>query len=577
MGVIRIGSFLARLFLVSFIIVIEVLAFFYLKDASGELTNTGGMTMAEYMRVNGGMQFSLAAYMQKIVFIILLSYPVLITVLWAKESREIARYITGNSFHFSVYIFLLNFISFGALVLFFLYVTNPVELISQPRSFKALFYTCIPFFWGVYLFSILELLFPVSILWKAIKNNIIFTVAIFLLISISTNPVVNPIHFSGVLEFWSKLLLEPTLNLAESLAKITGFDAHIFSFPGAAYPDFGTTRFHAGITPDCSGYEGITLVAILLAGYCYMNRSSLHLARSLLILPAALIAIFFLNAIRIVVLIAIGHFFSPDLAFNGFHTVGGWINLLVVLISSLWVLNRLTFFIRETEIQSTAIEKNPIREAYLSPLVALITCSLVTKIFTVDFFWLYPVPIVVASWIIYYYRKILRLILVYPSALSFLVGGLVFLIWIYIIPNDEIQNLHFFEQLQSAPIGVALMWLICRVMGAAIIVPIAEELAFRGFLLPFLGNLIEECFSRTVILNLFFSKIKYLPPALALIGTSIIFGIMHSYFLPGCIAGLLYGLIYCYKRKLIDAIVAHSITNSLLAIYVIYFGNWSYW
>jgi len=59
--------------------------------------------------------------------------------------------------------------------------------------------------------------------------------------------------------------------------------------------------------------------------------------------------------------------------------------------------------------------------------------------------------------------------------------------------------------------------------------------------------------------------------------TALLFGYLHASFLAGAIAGLFYGLAYLQRRRLIDAVVAHAITNTLLAIDVIAFGYWSYW
>jgi len=56
-----------------------------------------------------------------------------------------------------------------------------------------------------------------------------------------------------------------------------------------------------------------------------------------------------------------------------------------------------------------------------------------------------------------------------------------------------------------------------------------------------------------------------------------LFGYVHSNILAGSIAGVFYGLAYLQRRQLIHAVIAHAVTNALLALYVITFGYWSYW
>ena len=561
---------------IAFFIAIELVTFFYLKDDSGKFTSVAGMPIAEYMRNYGGVQFLFSAYVQKLVFVVLSTYPVLIMVLWAKEVKLIKEMFSVYLFRYSIRAIVINAISFIGLLFFFLSIKNPIELINNPFSFKAIFYTLIPMVWIAYLYSVLDLLFPILVLKKLFYRNQFLVVALVVLTVISVNPVVTPIHLEGFLEFWSNLFLEPTIKLASIIAHVFGVPTEVFSFPGATYPDFGTQRFHTGITPDCSGYEGVTLISILLLAYCYFERKTLLLLRSLLILPMAIFGMFFLNSIRIVILIAIGHFYSPELAFNGFHAVGGWLNLLIVLILSLWALNRSQIFRKEKKPDgdvSRSIGYNP----FLFPLMALIASSLITRIFTPDFQWLYPIPITIAAVIIFSIRSTLRSTLTHPSIFSALAGVMVFVLWIVLIPVDNGQSLHFFEQIQEAPIWVSLSWLLCRIIGAIIIVPIAEELAFRGFMLPSLEGLLNSVLANIPSTKYSPRNIKMLSTFLSLTITSLLFGLLHSDILAGSVAGLCYGLVYLKRRSLVDAITAHGVTNALLAIDVIYFGNWSYW
>ena len=307
-----------------------------------------------------------------------------------------------------------------------------------------------------------------------------------------------------------------------------------------------------------------------------MQRELLHFKRALLIIPIAIIGMFFLNAVRLVILVAIGHFYSSDLALNGFHSVGGWFNLLFVLIASLWTLNNFQWFLKGCAPTSPRV-KGWGEIEFLYPLMFLIAASLLMKVFTVDFQWLYPIPIFAATYLIFYYRDKFNKILVLFSGTSVGMGVLIFFLWIYLIPIDSTENSIFFNHLQSAPLGISLIWLLLRIVGASIVVPIVEELAFRGYMLPRMELWATPYILQCKGIKISLPQAKTLSLAASLVFTSFLFGVLHSNILAGSIAGFGFGLAYLYRRKLIDAIVAHSVTNTLLGVYVIYSGNWAYW
>jgi len=97
-------------------------------------------------------------------------------------------------------------------------------------------------------------------------------------------------------------------------------------------------------------------------------------------------------------------------------------------------------------------------------------------------------------------------------------------------------------------------------------VPIAEELAFRGFLLR----------------RLISSDFDALPPRsftwLGLAISSIAFGLLHgNLWLAGILAGLAYAWALLRKGSIGSAAAAHATTNALLAAYVLLFHQWHLW
>ena len=95
--------------------------------------------------------------------------------------------------------------------------------------------------------------------------------------------------------------------------------------------------------------------------------------------------------------------------------------------------------------------------------------------------------------------------------------------------------------------------------------PIIEELVFRGYLIK---KLTDKNFVDLKTIN--FTWLSFLV-------SSILFGVLHGEWIAGTIAGMGFA-VALYKRGAVsDAIVAHITTNTLLAFYVMYTGNWSLW
>jgi CAAX prenyl protease-like protein len=115
------------------------------------------------------------------------------------------------------------------------------------------------------------------------------------------------------------------------------------------------------------------------------------------------------------------------------------------------------------------------------------------------------------------------------------------------------------------PKALAGAWLLCRVLGSVVFVPIAEELAFRGYLLR---RLIDRDF--TSVSPRLFTVTSFL-------GSSVAFGLLHERWLAGSIAGMIFAVAQYRRGRIADAIAAHAMSNTLLAVYVLWFGHWSLW
>ena len=545
-----------------FAICLELFCLYFFKDGLHRFSEESHIRA--YLLEYGNDQYWLATHIFPIlknIFYVLLSVLIVMSI---TESQAKYFYELIIKFQIRLKPSLVNLISFSCLLWVLMAISDPRPLIANPHSYTSYVYTASPALWFIYFWNIIDCVFPLKSLIQWACRNLLIT---FFLIAV-TLLTFYPGLSDQIVLFWSSLLLDPTLDIALALDHWFGLTVELF--PSGQYgPVFGTSQFQVEIWPACSGYEGMALIIALLFFYFYLRRDFLRISRAFLIIPLAGIAMFFLA-----ILIAIGHYYSPELALNGFHIVGGWLNLLLVFASSLVVLNSSSYFSKNSK---TLVSGRSEELYFLLPLIALIIGGLFTKIFESNFSWLYPIPMSIVASIIFFYRKWFKFLIEKISFLAYIIGILVFLLWIYLIPIDQTKNQIFFQQLNSASLWISLLWLTFRVVGAVVIVPIAEELAFRGFLLPCLQVWIKNFFTKNVLFKLSVNHIYLISAFLSLIITSLLFGILHSDILAGSLAGLAFGLAYLYKRKLIDAIVAHSVTNALLAINVLYFGNWSYW
>ena len=104
-----------------------------------------------------------------------------------------------------------------------------------------------------------------------------------------------------------------------------------------------------------------------------------------------------------------------------------------------------------------------------------------------------------------------------------------------------------------------------RIAGAALVVPVMEELFWRSFLTRWLDN------PRFQTVD---------PGAITLRAIAIgalLFGVEHNLWFAGIVAGLAYAALYKWQRKLWSPILAHGVTNGLLGAYVVATGSWQYW
>ncbi len=250
----------------------------------------------------------------------------------------------------------------------------------------------------------------------------------------------------------------------------------------------GTTQFSVAIYPACAGYEGIGLMVVFTAAYFWLFRRRLRFPQAFILLPCAILIIWLINGLRIASLIMFGTHVSPQIALGGFHSHMGWLGFIAVALGLVWVTQQMPFFaVAESASKAKTRGPNP-TSAYLAPLMSLLAVTMITGVFSSGFDWLYPARVLgTAAAIWFFWRQSLtRLHLARGwSWGAFSIGVVVFAVWMGLewATGGPDTGSSIAKALREMPAGLAAAWLLFRVVGSVVTVPIAEELAFRGYLL----------------------------------------------------------------------------------------------
>ncbi len=109
-------------------------------------------------------------------------------------------------------------------------------------------------------------------------------------------------------------------------------------------------------------------------------------------------------------------------------------------------------------------------------------------------------------------------------------------------------------------------FLLVRIGGAATVVPLVEELFWRGFVLRFLIN--PHRFEEVPLGR--FTWVSFL-------ACSLLSAAEHPMWEVGIGCWVVYNLLFYWKKSLLCLMVTHGITNLALYIYVVVYQDWVFW
>lgn len=189
---------------------------------------------------------------------------------------------------------------------------------------------------------------------------------------------------------------------------------------------------------------------------------------------------------------------------------------------------------------------------------------------------LYPIRVIVVLAVLICCSRSVMDFRVTSALGSILLGVAVFVIWIgpdmlwphyrsfWLFTNSVTGSVN-----SSVPAAVrsSVSFIFFRTFGCAILVPILEELFWRGWLTRWL---IDGQDFRRVPLGAYTASSFWIG--------SVMFASEHGPFWDvGLIAGIAYNWWMCRNKSLADCTLTHAVTNGCLSIYVLVTGEWQYW
>jgi exosortase E/protease (VPEID-CTERM system) len=355
----------------------------------------------------------------------------------------------------------------------------------------------------------------------------------------------------------------------------------VFTDPGQYV--IGTRAFAIQIAGVCSGVEGLALMLSLTVGWLIFSRRELRMGRALLLVPVSLILIILLNIARIAALIAIGDAGYGSVAIGGFHSEAGWILFSCVALGFLLAVNTMSWFriarpASEIEGSGPQVSLNPLAETnvaavYLMPFLAILAAGLVSVAISDGFEWLYGLRLIAALGVLYAYRHEYRRMDWRFGWLGPAAGVAVFALWIGLDRWMGSSAAAGGVTLTSVPEGLARLssgqrtaWIVVRTITAVVTVPVAEELAFRGYLAR----------------RLMSADVEAVPfrglSVVAVLGSSLAFGALPGrMWLAGMLTGVVFALVTKLRGRLGEAVAAHATANLMIAVWVLARGDYSLW
>jgi exosortase E/protease (VPEID-CTERM system) len=325
----------------------------------------------------------------------------------------------------------------------------------------------------------------------------------------------------------------------------------------------GVGEFLVHVTRFCSGYEGIVLFLGFVSYFLALFRAQLRFPRVLLILPIGAAVIWGLNGLRIAALVGLGAGVSPELAIDGFHAAVGWPLIAAVALGAVALAWRMPFFSAAASVPRSRAGTVNVNAVYLMPLIAGVVAKFAAATLALSQLLgsaLAAVAVAIAVWV---YRRELRIARPTLAVRPVLIGVLAAAAWVLL---SDLGPGSAARWTSGADMPGVVVWIasVLSLVGFIVMAPLAEELAFRGFLL------------RRLVSRDFESVHARESTVFAILGSSVVFGVVHQAWVAATVCGVLYAWSYRLRGRLGDAVLAHGATNAALLIVAAVTGEWGW-
>jgi CAAX prenyl protease-like protein len=184
-------------------------------------------------------------------------------------------------------------------------------------------------------------------------------------------------------------------------------------------------------------------------------------------------------------------------------------------------------------------------------------------------YWVYPLQTFVCALLLLRFWRAYALSFPKRLGFGFAVGVVVFVLWIspqafFGFPS---RNIGFNPEVFTNNSSLYWLTVVLRFARLVIVVPLVEEIFWRGFLLRYL---IDEQFDRVSFGS--FTWLSFVVVTLA-------FGLSHSMadWAAALVTGILYNLVAYRSRSLSTCVITHAVTNLLLGAWIMHTKQWGFW
>jgi len=320
-----------------------------------------------------------------------------------------------------------------------------------------------------------------------------------------------------------------------------------------SYPEhriIGADGFFIDIAPVCSGIEGIALVTIFVTLYLFLFKAELRFPRVFILYPIGIAISASLNIVRIVALLAIGLNGNAELAVGGFHSHAGWVMFTVVALGIILVANKVAW-LRKTDPENTlarsGAEVPPFFQdwtvAMILPFAVFMLSAMLVQAFSQSPSVVYPARALLMVGALALFLPLYRKLDWRLDPVAIAIGVAIAVMWIA-IPVAEPMTEPPYGDLTG---WLLVLWFVARGFGTTVLVPLIEELFFRGYL--------EH-------------KLQQKESLIWAIGAAIvvaaIFAILHGRWAEAFVASLAFSYVMRRHGRVTDAVISHGVANGLI-------------